>query len=86
MPDDNLIKQTANGEHIMTDPPYIPSEKCEIEGIISPYDSKDREYIPAETLAPIPSHHDGDRSLVDSAITRADKVEAQALKVLNGIY
>lgn len=86
MPDDNLIKQTANGEHIMTDPPYIPSEKCEIEGIISPYDSKDREYIPAETPAPIPSHHDGDRSLVDSAITRADKVEAQALKVLNGIY
>ncbi len=86
MPDDNLIKQTANGEHIMMEPPYIPSERCEIEGIISPYDSKDREYIPAETPAPIPSHHDGDRSLVDSAITRADKVEAQALKVLNGIY
>lgn len=86
LPDENLIKQTVLGNQIMHDAPYIPSDKCEINGIVSPYDTVDREYIPQETAAPIPTNHDSDKSIVDSAIARADKWETKAMNALNGIY
>lgn len=86
LPDDNIIKRAAHGEKVMNDPPYIPSEKCEIEGIVSPYDTADREYIPEETAAPIMTNHSADKAIVDAAIARADKIEARANDVANGIY
>ena len=88
LPDDNLIKREVSGDHIMNQPEetYIPSENCEIEGIASPYDKEERNYIPSEAAAPIKSNHEADRSKVDVAISKADKAATNALNVLNGIY
>lgn len=88
LPDDNLIKRGAHGEKIMNEPEdrYIPSEKCEIEGIVSPNDKEDRSYIPNESAPAIQSNYSSDKATVDAAIARANKAEARALEALNGIY
>ena len=87
LPDDNLIKREVNGDHVINPPEerYIPSEDCEIEGMVSPYDKEHREYIPSE--APVTnSIQSTNRAMIDEALARADKAEAQALNTLNGIY
>lgn len=88
LPDDNLIKRELSGDHVINQPEdrYIPSENCEIEGIVSPYDKEERSYIPAEVAPTIKTNQEADRSKVDQAIANADKAEANALNVLNGIY
>lgn len=87
LPDDNLIKREVNGDHVINQPEerYIPSENCEIEGIVSPYDKEQREYIPSEmpVVNSIPSTN---QAMIDAAFAKADKAEAQALNTLNGIY
>ena len=84
LPDDNLIKRTVHGEKIMNDPPYIPSENCEIEGIVSPYDDPSRTYIPSDECK-VTSSYASDKSKVDEAIARADKAELNAMNFLNGL-
>ena len=84
LPDDNLIKRTVHGEKIMNDPPYIPSENCEIEGIVSPYDDPSRTYIPSDECK-VTSSYASDKSKVDEAIARADKAEINAMNFLNGL-
>ena len=88
LPDDNLIKREVSGDHVMHQPEekYIPSENCEIEGIVSPYDTEERSYIPSEAAPNIQSNQESDRSTVDNAIAKASKAEEKALNVLNGIY
>ena len=88
LPDDNLIKREVSGDHIMNQPEerYIPSEKCEIEGIVSPYDNEERSYIPSDAAPTIKSNQEADRSKVDAAIAKASKAEENAMNVLNGIY
>lgn len=88
LPDDNLIKREVSGDHIMNQPEerYIPSEKCEIEGIVSPYDKEERSYIPSDAAPTIKSNQEADRSKVDAAIAKASKAEESAMNVLNGIY
>ena len=86
LPDENLIKQAALGQQVMHGPQYIPDDKCGIPGVVSPYDTVDRSYIPQETAAPIVTNHDADRDIVNRAIADADKAEAKALNTLNGIY
>lgn len=87
LPDDNLIKREVNGDKVMHQPEvrYIPSEKCEIEGIVSPYDKEERTYIPEE-VSRVTSSYASDKATVDALIAKADKVEAKALETLNGIY
>lgn len=87
LPNDNLIKREVNGDHVIKEPEirYIPSEDCEIEGIASPYDKVERNYIPSEENT-ITSSYSSDKATVDNAILKADKAEARALEVLNGIY
>ena len=87
LPDDNLIKQELNGQQVIHQPEerYIPSEKCEIEGMVSPYDKEDREYIPSE-IPVVQSNAASDKAIVDAAIAKADKAEQNALNCLNGIY
>ena len=86
LPDENLIKQAALGQQVMHGPQYIPDDKCGIPGVVSPYDTVDRSYIPQETAAPIVTNHDADKDIVNRAIADADKAEAKALNTLNGIY
>ncbi len=86
LPDENLIKQAVLGQQVMHGPQYIPDDKCGIPGVVSPYDTVDRSYIPQETAAPIVTNHDADRDIVNRAIADADKAEAKALNTLNGIY
>lgn len=86
LPDENLIKQAVQGKQVMEAPRYIPDEKCAIEGITSPYDTVEREYIPSETAAPVIQSNINDKNIVDAAIQKADKAEAKALDALNGIY
>ena len=86
LPDENLIKQAALGQQVMHGPQYIPDDKCGIPGVVSPYDTVDRSYIPQETAAPIVTNHDADKDIVNRAIADADKAEAKALSTLNGIY
>lgn len=88
LPDDNLIKRELSGDHVINQPEerYIPSEKCEIEGIVSPYDNEDRTYIPSDSAPTIKSNQEADRSKVDVAIAKASKAEENAMNVLNGIY
>ena len=86
LPDENLIKQAVLGQQVMHGPQYIPDDKCGIPGVVSPYDTVDRSYIPQETAAPIVTNHDADRDIVNRAIADADKAEAKALSTLNGIY
>lgn len=86
LPDENLIKQAVLGQQVMHGPQYIPDDKCGIPGVVSPYDTVDRSYIPQETAAPIVTNHDADKDIVNRAIADADKAEAKALDTLNGIY
>lgn len=86
LPDENLIKQAVLGQQVMHGPQYIPDDKCGIPGVVSPYDTVDRSYIPQETAAPIVTNHDADKDIVNRAIADADKAEAKALNTLNGIY
>ena len=86
LPDENLIKQAVLGQQVMHGPQYIPDDKCGIPGVVSPYDTADRTYIPQETAAPIVTNHDADKDIVNRAIANADKAEAKALNTLNGIY
>ena len=86
LPDENLIKQAVLGQQVMHCPQYIPDDKCGIPGVVSPYDTADRTYIPQETAAPIVTNHDADKDIVNRAIANADKAEAKALNTLNGIY
>lgn len=86
LPDENLIKQAVLGQQVMHGPQYIPDDKCGIPGVVSPYDTADRNYIPQETAAPIVTNHDADKDIVNRAIANADKAEAKALNTLNGIY
>lgn len=86
LPDENLIKQAVLGQQVMHGPQYIPDDKCGIPGVVSPYDTVDRSYIPQETAAPIVTNHDADKDIVNRAIANADKAEAKALDTLNGIY
>ena len=86
LPDENLIKQAVLGQQVMHEPQYIPDDKCGIPGVVSPYDTVDRSYIPQETAAPIVTNHDADKDIVNRAIADADKAEAKALDTLNGIY
>ena len=86
LPDENLRKQAVLGQQVMHGPQYIPDDKCGIPGVVSPYDTVDRSYIPQETAAPIVTNHDADRDIVNRAIADADKAEAKALNTLNGIY
>lgn len=86
LPDENLIKQAVLGQQVMHGPQYIPDDKCGIPGVVSPYDTVDRNYIPQETAAPVVTNHDADKDIVNRAIADADKAEAKALDTLNGIY
>ena len=86
LPDENLIKQAVLGQQVMHGPQYIPDDKCGIPGVVSPYDTVDRSYIPQETAAPVVTNHDADKDIVNRAIADADKAEAKALDTLNGIY
>lgn len=86
LPDENLIKQAVLGQQVMHGPQYIPDDKCGIPGVVSPYDTVDRNYIPQETAAPVVTNHDADKDIVNRAIADADKAEAKALNTLNGIY
>ena len=86
LPDENLIKQAMLGKQVMRAPQYVPDDKCGIPGVVSPYDTVDRSYIPQETAAPIVTNHDADKDIVNRAIADADKAEAKALDTLNGIY
>ena len=86
LPDENLIKQAVLGQQVMHGPQYIPDDKCGIPGVVSPYDTVDRSYIPQETAAPVVTNHDADKDIVNRAIADADKAEAKALNTLNGIY
>lgn len=86
LPDKNLIKQAVLGQQVMHGPQYIPDDKCGIPGVVSPYDTVDRSYIPQETAAPVVTNHDADKDIVNRAIADADKAEAKALDTLNGIY
>lgn len=86
LPDENLIKQAVLGQQVMHGPQYIPDDKCGIPGVVSPYDTVDRSYIPQEAAAPVVTNHDADKDIVNRAIADADKAEAKALDTLNGIY
>lgn len=86
LPDENLIKQAILGKQVMRAPQYVPDDKCGIPGVVSPYDTVDRNYIPTEAPAPIINTNEADKNIVAQAIARADKAEAKALDTLNGIY
>lgn len=86
LPDENLIKQAVLGKQVMRAPQYVPDDKCGIPGVVSPYDTVDRSYIPTEAPAPIINTNEADKNTVAQAIARADKAEAKALDTLNGIY
>ena len=86
LPEDNLVKQTVNGETITNPIPYMPSENCEIDGLVNTIDSENRTYIPAEVGTQVQSNQSADSAKVAAAIAMADKYEAKALDALNGIY
>ena len=86
LPEDNLIKQTVNGETITNPDPYIPSENCEIDGLVNSIDTEERTYIPSEGATQVQTNQSADSAKVTAAILMADKYEAKALDALNGIY